>query len=194
MYRPILVSMGVLILFGMVGCAAKLPRQTAEMQIVLGRHLGSAKRSHIKLIEMWADEAKKGTDAILRYHWSLDYIKKFLNFKAVKKDMDKVVCSKAGELDRAVIIYNIVEAISKTIEQKRSSLFELIEKERRKMIDGVVAHYASIEAMHNTISTNINSVVNVQKIEAQLRTAMLKPIEDIVPIDEASEKINELLK
>lgn len=188
--------MKVFYLVALVFCAGcvSMPKSTALLSVHLGKQISESKRTHEALIEDWAHQRRERTEAVLRYHLVREFIIKFLKNPVVAKDLDGVVCSDKGQYDRAIVMQDIVQAISGEIEKLRGKLFGAIEEERRALLDAVLNHYAETERMHRAITANIQSVVKGQEFEREIRQAIAKPLEEIVPLKKAGEKLDSLLE
>lgn len=188
----LIVLLTILATYWLAGCVT-IPKETALLSVHLGNQISESKRTHIALIEDWAEQRRQKAEAILKYHWAREFIKRFLNMDAVKKDLAGIVCNGKGEMDRAIVIQEMVEDIAMTIQAKRSEWIDAIEAERRALMDAAVVHYTETERMHRSILANVQSVTQGQEIEQELRKALTKPINRIVPLDKASDKLDELI-
>ena len=181
------------LLFFVSGCVS-IPKETGVLNTMLVSQIAEAKKSNLALIDEWARQRKEKVEAILHYHWVPNFIIKFLDNPVVKEDMDKIVCENKGKFDRALIIRDIVEAISTKIESKRKEWLSVIEDERDLLKIALTNHYAEIERMHQAITANIQSVIKGQEFEKDIREALSKPIREIAPIDKTNRKLEELLE
>jgi len=181
-------------LFMMNGCFMKLPRQTVELSTILGTQIDESERMTMGLVKEWERESRGRAETFLHYQWVRQFIVNFLENPEVKAAMANVVCADKGKLDRAVVIQEVVEAISEQVEAKRRELFGAIETERARMEDAALNHFAEMKRMHRAIQSNINSVAKGHDFEKQIREALARPIKKVVPLDEAREKIEALMK
>ncbi|MDZ4344257.1 MAG: hypothetical protein U1E51_17695 [Candidatus Binatia bacterium] len=171
-----------------------LPRQTVELSTLLGTQIDESERMTLGLLKEWETESRARTETFLRFHWVRQFIVNFLKIPAVKKELNEKVCKQEGEFDRAILIQDLVEAISEEVEAKRRELFGAIETEKRRMEDLALNHYAEMKRMHRAVQSNINSVAKGQDFEKYIREALAKPIKEIVPLDAARERINKLME
>ena len=177
----------------MQGCVT-MPKETAMLNTILGNQIAESKKMNMNLIEDWANQRKERAEVVLHYNWTPKFIIKFLDNPVVKNDMNRIVCEDKGKFDRAFIIQDIVEAISKEIEKRRQLWFGTIETERLQLLNNTRSHYEEIEKMHMAISANIQSVVKGGEFEKDIREALMRPLKEIAPIDKASRKLDELLE
>ena len=187
--------MRILIIAGclaLTGCIS-MPRQTAELNVILGGQIADSKRMTLEVVDAWAEQSRGRVETLLHYHIVPQFIIKFLNDPEVKADFAKIACGDRGIMDRAFVVRDIVEAISKQIEKTRGELLGGIEFERQALVDAANQHYAEMDRMYRAITANINSVVNGQEFEAQIRAVLAKPIKDVVPLDKAKERMDKLL-
>lgn len=183
----------VCLILGLSGCVT-MPRQTQEMNVILGNQIAESKRMTFGLIDQWEQESRARVETFMRYHWVRQFIVKFLDYPAVKDAMDKVVCEDRGKLDRAVVIQELVEDISAEVESKRRELLGAIETEGGQMRRLAAEHFEDTERMHRLIGANIASVVKGQEFEKQIREAIAKPIKEIIPVDSAREKLDKMME
>ena len=175
------------------GCVS-LPRQTVELSTILGTQIDESERMTLGLVKEWDRESRGRAETFLHYQWTRQFIVNFLDNPQVKAAMTDVVCAGRGKLDSAVVIQDVVEAISEQVEAKRRELFGAIDSERIRMEDSAVNHFAEMKRMHQAIQSNINSVAKGNDFEKQIREALARPIKKVIPLDEAREKINGLMK
>ena len=174
------------------GCVS-LPKQTSELNVLLGNQIAESKRMNLEIIDGWAEQSRGRVETLLHYHIVPQFIIKFLEDPVVKADLDNIVCNSKGKMDRAFVVQDIVEAISKEIEKIRGELFGEIATQHQALMDAANLHYADMERMHRSIQANINSVVRGQDFEKQLREALSRPINRVVPLDKAKEKLDKAL-
>jgi len=186
------LTVSLISLIALCGCVT-LPRQTVELNAVLGGQIAESKRMTIEIIDGWAEQSRGRIETLLHYHIVPQFIIKFLDDPAVKQDFSKIVCGERGIMDRAFVVRDIVEAISKRVEKTRNELLGRIEVERQTLVDAANLHYADMERMHQAIQANIQSVTKGQEFEKQIREALAKPIKEFVPLDKAREKMDILL-
>ena len=174
------------------GCVS-LPKQTLELNTLLGNQIAESKRMNLEVIEAWAEQSRGRVETLLHYHIVPQFIIKFLEDPTTKEDLDNIVCSDKGKLDRAMVIQDMVEAISKQIQRIRDQLFGEVNTQHKALAAAANDHYANMERMHRSIQANINSVVKGQDFEKQIREALSRPINQVVPLDKAREKLDKAL-
>ena len=174
------------------GCMT-LPKQTQELNMLLGNQIAESKRMNLEIIDGWAEQSRGRVKTLLHYHIVPQIIIKFLEDPEVKADFSEIVCGKNGIMDRAFVVRDMVEAISKEVEAKNRLLLGAVEEERAALVAAAIAHYDDMGRMHTAIQTNINSVVKGQQFEKQIREALAKPIKEVVPLDKAKERLDKLL-
>ena len=179
--------------FLFVGCVS-IPRQTAQLTVLLGNQIAESKITHLNLIDEWAKERRARTEQFLEYRWIPTFIDNFMdpvgepskNLKsALKSDCRPVIADEIKE---------ITSAVSKQIEKKRKELFDAIDAQAQNLKSAVTLHYAETERMHRAITSNVQSVVKGQEFEKQIRDAMARPLKEIVPIENASKALDKLFE
>ena len=167
------------------GCAGTVPRETAVLSATARRQTAEAKRSHLKIVNMWADSAKAKEDALLEYSVYPTTVKNFL--KLAK--FDKIVCDNEGELDRAVEMQKIIQALSRKFRKQRRERMKPISKLERKILDRIQALYAQLELIQSSISSNLKSVVKGQEIQGEILKALDLPEDPIAETMEALQSV-----
>ena len=176
-------------LLASLGCT-HLPKETATLSARLNSQIAESKRSHLALVSEYTHQRRERAEDFMRYIWTPRFIRSFMK----KIDFESEVCDKRGEMDRAMVLQEVVEAISKKVEKKRREFSRAISKADRELKGKIEDHYAYSEKMGRTISLNLNSVVKGQEIEREIRKAISKPLEKIAPIKEASDRLDALLE
>jgi len=187
LFAGAVVAMGL----ALNGCVT-LPKQTQELNTLLGTQIAESKRSHLETIEAWAEQSRGRAKTLMHYHLVPQLIIRFLEDPDVKGDFSKIVCRDNGIMDRAFVVRDMVEAISGEVETMNEKLLGAVEKERAALVGAVNLHYADMERMHQAIQANINSVVRGQDFEKQIREALSRPIKEVVPLDKAQKNLDVL--
>lgn len=176
-----------------VGCVS-LPKQTGQLNILLGNQIAESKLTHLNLIDEWSNERRERAEQFLEYRWIPTFIMKFMdesgepyiNLKsAIKNDCKPTITDEIKE---------ITSAISKQIEKKRLELINAINDQTKELKEKIILHYAETERMHRIITANLNSVIKGQEFEKQIREAMVRPLKEIAPIEKSSKILDELFK
>lgn len=175
------------------GCV-KLPRQTQELTVLLGKQIAESKRMNVEIVDGWAEQSRGRVKTLLHYHLVPQLIIKFLEDPDVKGDFSKIVCGENGVMDRAFTVRDMVEAISNEVEAMNEKLLGAVETERAALLGAVNVHYLDMDRMFNAIQLNVNSVVKGQEFEKQIRDALAKPLKDAIPLEKAQQKLDGLLK
>jgi len=176
-----------------LGCAT-IPKESAELSAELGYQIASAERAHIALIGQYEKARRDRAEDFLRYVWTPRFIKNFLATPEVSKALKSEVCgSKAGEMDRALVVQDVVEAISKKVEAKRLELMSAIDAATSELYGSLSNHYGQARRMNGAITANLRAAVEGLEYERAIRAALTKPVEDVVPIKKASEKLDRML-
>ena len=183
----------LMLLAVLTGCAS-IPPQTGQLSAQVGKQIAEAKKSHMALIDEWAVQRRERAETFLHYVWTPRFIANFLKKPKVKAAFDDKVCVGGGEMDRALVIQNVVEAISKQVEKRRRKMFGAIAKAKRKLKSSVRDHYAQTEAMNTAITANLQSASKGLELEKQVRKAIARPLEDIAPFKKASNLLDKLLE
>ena len=188
LYAGAVVALGL----ALNGCV-HLPRQTMELNVLLGNQIAESKRMNLEIIDGWAEQSRGRIKTLLHYHLVPQLIIRFLEDPEVKGDFSKIVCGDNGIMDRAFVVRDMVEAISTEVEAMSQKLLSAVEEERMLLVDAANLHYGDMERMHRSIQANINSVVRGQEFEKQIREALAKPIKEVIPLDKAKERLDKLL-
>ena len=175
------------------GCVT-VPKQTGELTVMLGNQIVESKITHLSLIDEWAKQRRERAEQFLEYRWVPTFIMNFMDESGEPYKNLQTVMKNDCRRDRADEVQAIVDAISKQIEKKRKELLGEIDNQVQSLRDRVTLHYADIERMHRVILSNIQSAIKGSEFEKDIRDAMLKPLKEIAPIKEASEKLDALLK
>jgi len=190
------ISRGILLALCLVfaGCVT-LPKQTQELNALLGNQIAESKRMNLEIIDGWAEQSSGRIKTLLHYHLVPQLIIRFLEDPDVKGDFAKIACNdKGGIMDRAFVVRDMVEAISREVEAMTGKLMGTVETERAALMDAATLHYGDMERMHRAIQANINSVVRGQDFEKQIRDALSRPIRDVVPLQKAQQKLDDALE
>ena len=182
--------LGVILL--MAGCVS-LPKQTKELNTLLGTQIAESKRMNMEIIEGWAEQSRGRVKTLLHYHLVPQLIIRFLEDPDVRTDFSKIVCGDNGIMDRAFVVRDMVEAISGEVEILNAKLLGAVEEQRAALVAAANLHYSDMERMHGAIQANINSVVKGQDFEKQIREALSRPIKEVVPLDKAQKALDMLL-
>ena len=188
LYAAAVVAMGMML----YGCVS-LPKQTMELNVLLGNQIAESKRMNLEIIDGWAEQSRGRIKTLLHYHLVPQLIIRFLEDPEVKGDFSKIVCGDNGIMDRAFVVRDMVEAISTEVEAMSQKLLSAVEEERMLLVDAANLHYGDMERMHRSIQANINSVVRGQEFEKQIREALAKPIKEVIPLDKAKERLDKLM-
>jgi len=181
-----------LLLFSLAGCVT-IPKQTADLTVLLGNQIAESKLTHINLIEEWGKERRERAEQFLEYRWIPTFIMNFMDENGAPYKNLKEVIKNDCRRDRADEIQAIVDAISKQVEKKRAELIGAIEKQVSGLKEAVILHYAETERMHRAITANVQSVAKGQDFEKHIREALMRPLKEIAPIQKASEQLDKLL-
>jgi hypothetical protein len=186
-----IASVGLFLL--VAGCVT-MPKQTQELNTLLGNQIAESKRMNLEIIDGWAEQSRGRVKTLLHYHLVPQLIIKFLNDPDVKSDFSKIVCGKdGGIMDRAFVVRDMVEAISFEVEKLNTKLLGAVESQRASLVAAANLHYMDMERMHRAIQANINSVVRGHQFEKQIREALSRPIKEVVPLEKAQKALDKTL-
>ena len=188
-----MVSLLGLIVSLLGGCVS-LPKQTQELNALLGNQIAESKRMNLEIIDGWAEQGRGRVKTLLHFHLVPQLIIKFLEYPEVKGDFAKVVCGDKGIMDRAFVVRDMVEAISREVQGLNEKLLGAVEGERQSLVGAAYLHYGDMERMHRAISANIESVVKGHEFEKQIREALAKPIKEVIPLEKAQKRLEENLE
>lgn len=183
----------LLLVVGISGCVS-IPKATGDLTVLLGNQISESKVTHLTLIDEWAKQRRERAEQFLEYRWIPTFIMNFMDENGEPYKNLKEVMKKDCRMDRADEIKEITSAISKQIEKKRKELLEVIDNQVIQLRSAVNLHYAETEQMHRVILANVQSAVKGLEFEKQIRETLMKPLKEIAPINEASKKLDELLK
>ena len=183
--RPLLL----LVVFFLSGCAG-IPRETVLLSEKVSVEIGQSRETHLDLVDQWAKQRRARIEDFLRFAWTPRFIRNFMK----QVDFQKVVCNLPGEMDKALEMQEIVEAISKRIEAKRRELRRSVGKEERQVRKAVRDHYAQLVDMNSAVEANIRSAAKRLKGEKYLRDMASKKINEFVPLEKYGGKLEKLLK
>lgn len=177
------------------GCVT-VPQQTGELTVMLGNQIAESKITHLALIEEWSQQRRARAEQFLNYRWIPTFIMNFMDEEKKDSPYNNLKKAMASDcrMDRADEIKEIVEAISEQIEKKRAEIFWAIDSQTILLKTEVNTHYAEIERMHRSILANIQSAVKGGQFEKDIRNAMMRPLKEIAPINEASKALDKLLE
>ena len=187
------LSLVVLLAWFLTGCVT-LPKQTQELNVLLGNQIAESKRMNFEVIDGWAEQSRGRIRTLIHYHLAPQLIIRFLEDPEVKEDFATIACGQNGVMDRAFVVRDMVEAISKELEAMNQKLLGAVETERNALVEAASLHYGDMERMHRAIAANIQSVVKGQEFEKQIRDALARPVKDVVPLEKARKKLDDLLE
>ena len=179
---------------GLLGCAAKLPKQTETYTVLLGNQIAEGKLNHLSVIDGWKEMHIKNAEQYLEYVYNPGIVRKMMEPEGKPFKMLKEAMKNKCEGDKTDIVLAIVKSVSKKIELKRVELLSAIRKAAQELKVTVNQNYADIERMHRMILSGIQTVIKGQSINKTIQDAMLKPLKEVVPFDKATEGINKLMK
>lgn len=183
-----------LLLIGLVGCAAKVPQATQTYTVLLGNQIAEGKLNHLSLIDEWEKVHIKKAEQYLEYVFEPDFVRDFMKVDGRPYKMLKESLKTNCEGEKADIVLAIVKAVSEKIQKKRRELLMSIQGSAQGLKSTVQQNYADIERMHRMILSNIQSAVKGGDLDKTIRDAMLKPLKEAVPFDEAGQKLEKLMK
>lgn len=170
------------------GCVT-VPKESAILSAELGSSIDEAQRSHLALVSDYADQRRGRAEDFLRYRWTPRFIATLLK----KIHFDREVCKIAGDLDRAVVVQELVEDISAQVEAKRRELMSAIDLVERDLRRAVADHYYQAARMNGAITANLRSATEGLAFEKEIRAAITRPLDKIVPISEANKKLDKMV-
>ena len=173
----------------LAGCVS-VPRQTVTLNEELGGMIAASKSSHLALLDQYTAERQQRIDDFMRHVWAPRFIKRFL----AKIDFNEAVCEVKGKMDRALVVQDLAEAVSRKIFERRKALEDALRRTERLLRRKLRSHYAGLERANDAISTNLRSVLRVQQLRDEVVKALRIPGEDVLPMDEASEALNALFE
>lgn len=198
-YLPVVLT--VSILSGCIGTS--MPRETALLSAKLGPELQEARRSHYAILDAWADAERDKVEILLHYNWTPDFIKNFLKQKIKEKGKEKTVkkifltevCAKnVGEMDRALLLQDMLESLTNQIEKRRRKELVKIADLESSFRAALKAHHDQIGSMWNALNANVQSVQKGLEMEKHIRAAMERPIKKVIPLDKIRRGFDTLFK
>lgn len=176
------------------GCT-HVPRESAHLSVEVGRQISEAQRSHSAVIDQYIEQRRGRSEDFMRRIWTPRFIKNLLARPQVEKAMKTEICKAgAGEMDRALVLQELVEAIWKEVEKKRLEIFTVIDKTERELKQAVDAHYWQMHEMNNAVTANLRSASEGLEFERGIRKAAMRPLEKVVPLEKADEMLDKLLE
>ena len=188
------MRLGILLAVVIFSGCVSLPRETVQLSAQVSVDLDTLKQVHMGLLDEYGAQRRGRVDDFLKYQWTPEFIVAFLKKKAVKKAFKEKVCRDNGDLDRAKVIQDAVEVISKQLERRRLSMYAAVNKAVRALRGPLRTHYAHITQMNNTVTSNLQTVGKRLDLERAARAAIAKPLDKIVPISETSAKLDAIFK
>ena len=176
--------------FAIMGGCAHVSSQTAALSAELSGQIGRAKAAHAALIDEYINQRRERADDYMQYIWTPRFIRKFLD----KIDFDSEVCQITGKMDRALVVQELVQAITKQVEKRRRTLTRAIDETERDLHKSVRDHYSQTERMNRAITANLQSVARGKDLEREIRKALSKPMEAIAPLINAGKKLDKMLE
>lgn len=183
---PILLLVAAIVL---TGCST-VPPQTAILSAELSKAIGETKRANLVVLDEWNSEKRGRIDDYMRWEWTPKYIIKF----SEKIDFKKAVCAVKGDRDRAYVIQEIVEVISKKVAARRMELLKALEKHERKLRRGLRRHYGEMERMNSAITSNLKSAVKGKQLQKEFLKSMGASPALADPMEAAGEELDRLMK
>ena len=171
------------------GCVS-IPAETVALSQQLTVEIEGTRKSHLALVDEYGAQRRARANDFMRYVWTPRFIRHLL--EAI--DFQKTICKLAGKMDRAHEVQELVEAITKQTEAERSKLFSAIRKIERKLKAGLRDHYAQLDGMNRTVTANLQTVSERLDMEKAVRGLVTKPLNKVIPIDKASEKLDALFR
>jgi len=160
-----------------VGCVS-VPKESAILSAKISGQVAESKRSSNRLLDEKIALGRRTVDMYLYHVWLPKYLIKMLKVA----NFDKLVCKEEGDWDQALVVRDFVEVVSKRMESKRAEEMAVIDEEERLWRSALRDHYSQLERMSRSLTSNLQAVVKGQDLEKQIRKAMMKPIDDILPV------------
>lgn len=158
-----------------------VPKESAILSAKIGTEVAEAKRSSNRLLDEKVALGRRTVDMYLYHVWVPKYLIRMLK----KANFDKKVCKKKGDWDQALVVRDFVNVVSKRMISKRMEEMEIIDKEELAWRTALRDHYDQLERMSRSLTSNLQAVVKGQDLEKQIRAAMMKPIDDILPVSKS---------
>lgn len=189
-YRfPMRRLLALAVILAASGCVT-VPKESAILSAELGASIGEAERSHLALVTDYADQRRGRAEDFLRYRWTPGFIAPFLE----RIDFKNEVCRIEGQLDRAIVVQDLVEDISAQVEARRRTLMTAIDEIERDLRRAVGDHYAQARRMNDAVTSNLRSAAKGHALEKDIRAAIMRPINKVVPISAANKKLDKMLE
>ena len=180
---------GILVILLITTGCVSLPKESAILSAKIGSKVAESKRSNNRLLDEKVALGRRTVDMYLYHVWVPKYLIRMLK----KAQFDKKVCRKEGEWDQALVVRDFVNVVSKRMISKRMEEMEIIDTEEREWRSALRDHYSQLERMSRSLTSNLQAVVKGQDLEKQIREAMMKPIDDILPVSKTINNAQKLL-
>ena len=191
--KNLLLIAVVLTISGCIGTS--MPRETALLSARLGPEIKEAKKSHYEFLFAWDKSEREKVEILLHYFWIPNHIKDFIEEPLFKRVLKSDICkSTAGKMDRALVVQEMVEDLTASIQVQRDLEFGKVADRTAISKDALDGHYAHIESMYHSMNANVQLVQKGLAMEKRIREALEKPINKIVPLHKARTGFDKLFK
>ncbi len=167
-----------------------IPRQSVELSAELAQMTMRSRQSHLELLDAYTMLRRDQAEKFLEEEWIPSFTASFVQESNILNYIENAPTPEA----KGAEILEFAQAAFPIINERRNSLFEVINGMNLIVRNRIDSHYQEMLNVNHALTAHLESAAKVVEIKQQLQNKMNVNVEELVPLDKMNEIMEKLLK